>query len=1005
MRQTCAVESLESRVMFDAATYADRQELLANWSGSNKSALQAALNTSTVAFDTALLDYMRSRTTGFYGTDPTEVAGLISFMKTYIRPGFITPFFQSEINQINSSSDTIVNKVNGAGTSSFEKKRGEHMYELALSYRLTGLTKYRDALTTELINWARPPAGAPSTWGSDARWNTLDAGIRCNHWMWAYALALGTAGTGGLSAANNTLFLHRLMQHGQYLDAATPREPEINWLVFHGKSLMEMGVAFPEFTQGNVWKSDGQAHLARAVDAQVYADGSHAEQSPGYQGTVLNELLESYRHDQIAGLSTLWTSDRGNRLSASAESFYQMLNVNTDLSATTPAISDTYRDTSVPKLTKAGLILNTTRFPLNRVKLRDVLLNGSAKIQTTLDSLGATSFTNRGNDFAMAQGGYYVARSGNSGADRQLIFDAGPRGFTHGHFDLLNFELWGYGKALLPDPGLYLYDDSADRAWAISTAAHNTINVDGRSHGTFEGLGNGGIVVDSYTATGSYTQVTAHHHAFQHVKGRPVVGRSIWFDKDDTMVIIDWGEGAYSRTFNSTFLLPDTTPVALAGGNGYRTDNGSGDVLVQRIGSSATLATSSAFYSNDGATGLKIPATQLKFSQFGGFVVNATVIRAFNGSAPTVTATFVSAPVKGQPVQISLNRGDGSGTEIITFSPPVIERFSSTTTPKPYANDFDFDSSGTMHMAYQDSGTRTLKYITRYSDGRWSTPLVLDNVVGAGEWVSLEVDQQNNPSIAWYSGPSGDLKFSHFNGTEWETQTVESDLTVGKYCSMKFYGPYDRVFIAYYSTSKGDLKLAESNGATGNAGWKIQTLDSTGDVGKNASLAFNTNPSVLRFAIAYEDSTHGALKYAWNDRAGPWYNKTVDNSGGVGGGSINLAFSPTHLASVSYFNQVNGDLMFGVLQSGVWKKQAAAVAGSVGMFNSLVFNSAGQACIYYYNKTTDSLMRARGKFGSWSLSTVFSGGGRYAWAEVDSTKTPYVVGKKSENSRLWFGVG
>jgi Heparinase II/III-like protein len=81
--------------------------------------------------------------------------------------------------------------------------------------------------------------------------------------------------------------------------------------------------------------------------------------------------------------------------------------------------------------------------------------------------------------------GYHVLRSDWTSADAQhLIFDCGPLGEgNHGHFDALSFELAAFGNALIVDPGRYTYSESGeDRNWRVhfrSTAAHNTVSVDG----------------------------------------------------------------------------------------------------------------------------------------------------------------------------------------------------------------------------------------------------------------------------------------------------------------------------------------------------------------------------------------------------------------------------------------------------------------------------------------------------------------------------------------------
>jgi hypothetical protein len=86
------------------------------------------------------------------------------------------------------------------------------------------------------------------------------------------------------------------------------------------------------------------------------------------------------------------------------------------------------------------------------------------------------------------QGGYFIQRSGwGAGStafneERYLIFDCGPLGDGgHGHYDLLNVEIAAGGAPLIVDPGRYVYSEETPnwRRWFKSTAAHNTVSVDG----------------------------------------------------------------------------------------------------------------------------------------------------------------------------------------------------------------------------------------------------------------------------------------------------------------------------------------------------------------------------------------------------------------------------------------------------------------------------------------------------------------------------------------------
>jgi len=79
-------------------------------------------------------------------------------------------------------------------------------------------------------------------------------------------------------------------------------------------------------------------------------------------------------------------------------------------------------------------------------------------------------------------GGYHVQRTGWDPRAAFLIFDCGPLGDGgHGHYDLLSFEAHAGGRALVLDPGRGSYSEAPPnrRRWFRSTAAHNTVSVDG----------------------------------------------------------------------------------------------------------------------------------------------------------------------------------------------------------------------------------------------------------------------------------------------------------------------------------------------------------------------------------------------------------------------------------------------------------------------------------------------------------------------------------------------
>jgi uncharacterized heparinase superfamily protein len=77
--------------------------------------------------------------------------------------------------------------------------------------------------------------------------------------------------------------------------------------------------------------------------------------------------------------------------------------------------------------------------------------------------------------------GYGVIRSPESRST--VIFDCGPIGPDyqpgHGHCDILSYELSLQGQRVVIDTGVSTYEPGPERTYERSTAAHNTVRIDG----------------------------------------------------------------------------------------------------------------------------------------------------------------------------------------------------------------------------------------------------------------------------------------------------------------------------------------------------------------------------------------------------------------------------------------------------------------------------------------------------------------------------------------------
>ena len=154
-----------------------------------------------------------------------------------------------------------------------------------------------------------------------------------------------------------------------------------------------------------------------------------------------------------------------------------------------------------------------------------------------------------------AESGYGVIR--NPKFRSALIFDCGPLGPDyqpgHGHCDVLSYELSLQGQRVVVDTGVSTYERGRERSYERSTAAHNTVRVDGDEQaeiwasfrvGRRPRVGRicGGIA-------GAFSFVSGEHAAYRRCGVLHV--RKILFRAPDTWVVIDLIKGSGNHRLES----------------------------------------------------------------------------------------------------------------------------------------------------------------------------------------------------------------------------------------------------------------------------------------------------------------------------------------------------------------------------------------------------------------------------------------------------------------------
>ncbi len=681
-----ALEGLEPRrllaVAITSLTLADREELLRNWTGPIAVKLRNRLNEGdTSAFDYRLLEYVKTRTGPRFFWDVKDVPAYAKFIddefssqasSTVARAdelmaGLFPEQTTSEPYTTQLSRDFSWSKQPTATDNPeflHSLNRQSYWLNLAMAHRFTGRGAYTDEIVRQLNSWAGQQKAPkdPNDWPDvGAGWGLLNTSYRADNWLWTYFTIMDTP---QWTPAANTLFLHRLMQHGDFLYRVDPRSAASNWTTTHARSLMSIAVVFPEYAKSGRWEAAGRDLLFQTISANFRPDGGHVEQSPDYHGPIVADLLEPYLLDRLNG--NAWPDGPDELLKNAANAYYQLLHPD----GTQPALSDSYRRNGLRFVSRAGAILGDDRWPESRPRLHDVFLLGPAALTDAVNASGTTTLAGRGPTYGLRDAGYYVMRSGEDRNARQLVFDAGPKGGTHGHLDLFNFELFGHGRTLIADPGLLRYDTSRDRKWAVSTPAHNTISVDGQSHAAVEKT-RGKVFVDQWTRSKDAIQISARHHAYSGLDGAPKVARTIWFDRDDTFLVVDYASASSSHTYTSSFTLPGQLNTKFRRGV-IRSATGKGDVLLQPLLlEGQTAAVESAFTSSQAPPNERDAAERFTVSQTGRSALIATLITTYTGTTPpNVSAKWVRYPSPTRSGKIEITR-DGVSQIVFLDRPPL----------------------------------------------------------------------------------------------------------------------------------------------------------------------------------------------------------------------------------------------------------------------------------------------------------------------------------------------
>jgi hypothetical protein len=230
---------------------------------------------------------------------------------------------------------------------------------------------------------------------------------------------------------------------------------------------------------------------------------------------------------------------------------------------------------------------------------------------------------------------------------------------------------------------------------------------------------------------------------------------------------------------------------------------------------------------------------------------------------------------------------------------------------------------------------------------------------------SLALDSSGNPVISYLDGGDGNLKLVHCGSVDCSIgnsiQTIDTGgariRVVGLYSSLVLDSLGNPV-ISYHDASNNDLKLVHCGNADCSTGNSIQVVDSIGDVGLHTSLVLDSlgNP-----VISYFDNTNFDLKLVQCGNADCSFGnsiQTVDSTGAIGR-YTSLKLNASGNPVISYSDFTNRDLK--LVQCGnsdcssLNTFTSVDSTGDVGSFTSLELSSLGNPVVAYSDDTNHTI--------------------------------------------------
>lgn len=416
-------------------------------------------------------------------------------------------------------------------------------------------------------------------------WEPYPASLRIVNWI-AWALAgndLDSSARQSLAAQTRvlgaTLEYHLLGNH----------------LLANAKALVFAGCLFSGNDADN-WRQTGLDLLDAEFAEQILGDGAHFELSPMYHAVILEDVLD------LIQLAELFPTQLGTRTDAWRALASRML-----------------------------AWLDTMSHPDGEISFFNDAAFGIARTYAELAAYAALCGVTAPRDTSrlrrLSESGYARLQSGPFA----VIFDVAEIGPSylpgHGHADVLSFEASLDGRRLLTNGGTSTYDVGKVRIAERSTAAHATLEVDGRDSSEVWSSFRVGRRAHPFNVVlaeqGDRISVEASHDGYRWLSGKPVHRRKLVLSPT-SLSIRDSVSGGGHHTVISRFPLHPSVAVASEEVDGWRLELPGGRVVRVTVRGCSKCFVASGYYAP--TFGQRLARSTLTWQYDGCFPLNVETL-------------------------------------------------------------------------------------------------------------------------------------------------------------------------------------------------------------------------------------------------------------------------------------------------------------------------------------------------------------------------------------------